>query len=154
MMVKLTTQQIGRCGELLVQYILLKHGVESAPLTTDPGIDLVAFPNVKASPEERRKPLTIQVKTSTQHGATGDKWLEWWIPDDCPADYIAVVDIDRGKFWLLTTKEFEQRGARSGEGYRLWWYIPGHEYGRTEKREAQFKELEMDIAIPKVFGLE
>ncbi len=42
-MVKLAIQQIGKCGELLVQYMLLKHGVESAPLTTDPGIDLVAL---------------------------------------------------------------------------------------------------------------
>jgi len=43
-MAKLATQQIGRCGELLVQYILLKHRIESAPLTTDVGIDLVAYP--------------------------------------------------------------------------------------------------------------
>lgn len=35
--------QIGRCGELLVQYRLLKFGIESAPLTTDSGIDLVAY---------------------------------------------------------------------------------------------------------------
>ena len=152
-MVKLATQQIGKCGELLVQYMLLKHGVESAPLTTDPGIDLVAFPNVKASPEERRKPLTIQVKTSTQHGAPGDKWLEWWIPDECPADYVAAVDIDRGKFWLLTTKEFEQQGTRSGDGYRMWWYVPGYESKRIKRREEQFKDYEMKAAIPKVFGL-
>ncbi len=154
-MIKLTTQQIGRCGELLVQYILLKHGVESAPLTTDPGIDLVAFPNVKASTEERRKPVTIQVKTcSPRSDPTGSKWLEWWVSDKCLADYIAAVDFDHQKFWLLSKKEFEQRGARSGEGHRLWWYIAGHEYGRTGKREEQFKEHEMDTAIPRVFGLE
>ena len=56
---KLARRQIGKCGELLVQYILLKHGIESAPLTTDPGIDLIAFPDI------RRQPLKIQVKTST-----------------------------------------------------------------------------------------
>jgi hypothetical protein len=41
--VKLTTAQIGLAGELLVQEQLLLHGIESAPLTTDTGIDLVAY---------------------------------------------------------------------------------------------------------------
>jgi len=40
---KLTTQQIGKLGELLVQYRLLSFGIESAHLTTDSGIDLVAY---------------------------------------------------------------------------------------------------------------
>jgi hypothetical protein len=38
----MTKQQIGKSGELLVQYKLLLHGIESSPLTTDSGIDLVA----------------------------------------------------------------------------------------------------------------
>ncbi len=37
------TQQIGKCGELLVQYLLLKRGIESALLTTDYGIDLIGL---------------------------------------------------------------------------------------------------------------
>jgi hypothetical protein len=32
---KFTTQQIGKLGELLVQYRLLSFGIESAHLTTD-----------------------------------------------------------------------------------------------------------------------
>ncbi len=154
-MVKLAPQQIGKCGELFVQYILLKHGVESAPLTTDPGIDLVAFPNVKASPEERRKPLTIQVKTSRHLGTTGDKWLEWQIPEDCPADYIAAVDFHRDKFWLIATEEFKQVAPHSARGrLRLWWSLPGYESERSERKDEQFKDYEMNVAIPKVFGLE
>jgi len=39
----LPTQHIGAAGELLVQYKLLKHGIDSARLTTDSGIDLVAY---------------------------------------------------------------------------------------------------------------
>lgn len=39
---KLTTAQIGRCGELLVQYALPSRGVESAPMSTDTGIDLMS----------------------------------------------------------------------------------------------------------------
>jgi hypothetical protein len=40
-MMSLSTAQIGRCGELLVQLELLKRGIESAAMTTDTGIDLV-----------------------------------------------------------------------------------------------------------------
>src|SRR5712692_6750692 len=39
----LTKTQIGRCGEMLVQYHLLRAGIESAPMTTDTGVDLVAY---------------------------------------------------------------------------------------------------------------
>ena len=40
---ELTTAQIGKAGELLVQQKLLLNGIESAPLATDAGIDLVAY---------------------------------------------------------------------------------------------------------------
>jgi hypothetical protein len=52
--------QIGRCGELLVQYRLLKHGIESASMTTDAGIDLVAY-----APRSREA-VTVQVKANLQ----------------------------------------------------------------------------------------
>lgn len=149
--INLNNQQIGRCGELFVQYILLKHGVDSAPLTIDTGIDLVAFP------DKRGKPVTIQVKTSTHHSEASDpmcKWLLWEIPKDCLADYIATVDFEREKFWLISTKEFIEKATHCGEDlFRLLWYIPGHEGGETKKREEKFVEYEMDVVIPKLFVL-
>jgi len=155
---KLSTQQIGRCGELFVQYILLKHGIESAPLTTDPGIDLVAFPNVRAFLGKRGKPVTIQVKTSTHRSEASDpmcKWLLWEISNDCPADYIAAVDLERQRFWLIGTKEFIQKATHAAEQRsRLWWYTPGYEGGVTKKREEKFVEYEMDVAMPRLFCLE
>jgi hypothetical protein len=39
----LRTAQIGASGVLLIQYRLLKCGIESAPMTTDAGIDLVVY---------------------------------------------------------------------------------------------------------------
>lgn len=146
-MVKLATQQTGRCGELLVQYILLKHGIESAPLTTDLGIDLVAYPNIV------RKSVTIQVKTSNHLGPADDKWLRWDIREDCPADYIAAVDLIRNKFWLIRTEEFKKIATKTTEGrLRLWWSLPGFESKRSKKKEEYFKEYDMEIAIGKVFG--
>ena len=38
-----STAQIGSCGEILVQYRLLKYGIESSQMTTDTGVDLVAY---------------------------------------------------------------------------------------------------------------
>jgi hypothetical protein len=52
-----TTHHIGAAGELLVQYRLLKLGIDSARLTTDAGVDLVVY-----SPATGRA-TTVQVKT-------------------------------------------------------------------------------------------
>jgi len=40
---ELSTQQIGKSSELLVQYRLLQRGVESAPMPTGSGVSLLAF---------------------------------------------------------------------------------------------------------------
>jgi hypothetical protein len=67
---KLTTAQIGRSGDLLVQYRLLKHGIESALMTTDSGIDLVAY-----APRDK-KAVTIQVKSNQGGRREGQKGAE------------------------------------------------------------------------------
>ncbi len=152
-MVKLYSQQVGKCGELLVQYRLLKYGIESVHLTTDRGIDLVAFDSVK------QKPVTIQVKTSTHHIEEGEKWLAWLISEDCPAEYIAAVDLERDKFWFFRVDEFKRRSRRVGKGeesdYRLWWYVPGDtpEKAGENHRETSYSVFEMDEVIPKIFNL-
>jgi len=64
---RLTTQQIGRLGELLVQFELLRYGIDSAPMTTDAGVDLVAYAGSKG------RSLTIQVKTNLTPKPGGGK---------------------------------------------------------------------------------
>lgn len=53
-------EKIGAAGELLVQYNLVKEEIDSARLTTDAGVDLVAY-----SPNGS-KAYTIQIKTKEQ----------------------------------------------------------------------------------------
>ena len=61
-------QAIGAAGELLVQYRLIKRGIDSARLTTDSGIDLVMY--IPGTTEAH----TVQVKTIVKpflDGGTG-----------------------------------------------------------------------------------
>lgn len=139
----LNTLQKGKCGELLVQYLLLKNGIESAPMTTDRGIDLVALS------DDGKKTQTIQVKT-TEYGDGGtatDEGLVWAVPKKCQANYIALVDVARDKVWLISLLEFEKRGTKAGGNFRLGWNVnrPG------SKTEDQFTAFEFDNAVPELF---
>jgi hypothetical protein len=62
-----TTRHIGAAGELLVQYRLLKVGIDSARLTTDAGIDLVVYAPGSA------EATTVQVKTNLAPKPAGGK---------------------------------------------------------------------------------
>jgi len=100
--ITLSTQKIGRMGELLVQFELLRYGIDSAPMTTDTGIDLVAFSATKG------RSFTIQVKTNLKPkpgGGKGKLGLDWWVKDDCPAEYYAFVDVSSPSIWILNMSE-------------------------------------------------
>lgn len=110
---RLTTQQIGRLGELLVQYELLRHGIDSAPMTTDAGIDLVAYSGV------RGHSFTIQVKTNLTPkpgGGKGAPAIAWRVSEDCPAEFYAFVDLSTRRVWLLTKQELETSAQQRSDG--------------------------------------
>jgi len=99
---KLTTQQIGKCGELLVQYYLLLNGVESAPMTTDSGIDLVAYSKLG------NRAYTIQVKTNLKPkpgGGKGRLAIDWWVKEDSTTDLFAFVELETKGIWIIENKE-------------------------------------------------
>jgi len=128
---KLTTSQIGRLGELLVQYELLQCGIDSAPMTTDTGVDLVAYS------EARERSFTIQVKANLapkQGGGKGASAIDWWIPEDCPAELYAFVDISTRRVWLLTKLELEEK-AQQRSGGRLHFYM----YLKTETGSVSYE---------------
>lgn len=118
--VPLKTAQIGRCGELLVQYLLLRGGVESAPMSTDSGVDLVAYaPKISG-------PMTIQVKANLQPKASGGKGksaLDWWIPDEMPAQLVALVDLSTQRLWMFKSEEIPSLAQQHPKGrYHLHMY--------------------------------
>jgi hypothetical protein len=116
-----TTQHIGAAGELLVQYQLLKLGIDSARLTTDSGIDLVVHAPATGSA------TTVQVKTverSTPAGGKGRMAIGWNFPHATPARLLAFAFLDRDLVWIMTTAEARQLAQQhtASGGRRLYLY--------------------------------
>ena len=117
-----STQQIGKCGELFVQYRLLQNGIESARMTTDSGIDLVAY-----SPRTK-KAITIQVKSVKEPkpgGGKGKLALDWWLPKDSPAELVAFVDLSSERMWIFNVSKlgtYAQQLSAKGM-YHFYAYV-------------------------------
>ena len=118
--VPLNPAKIGRCGELLVQYLLLLGGVESAPMSTDSGVDLVAYA------PKMRGPMTIQVKANRQPkpaGGKGKSLLDWWIADETPSQLVALVDLSTERLWIFKSEEIPSIAQQHPKGrYHLHMY--------------------------------
>ena len=108
----MSTQHIGAAGELLVQYQLLKMGIDSARMTTDAGVDLVVY-----APGDRSA-STVQVKTNMSAkpaGGRGPLSRGWYFPDQCPAQLLAFVALDTDTAWLFTLKEAQELAQQHSE---------------------------------------
>lgn len=137
---KLTTQQIGKCGELLVQYQLLQNSVESAPMTTDSGIDLVAY-SIKGN-----KALTIQVKTNQKPkpgGGKGRLSIDWWVPQKSVAQLFAFVELEKQQVWIIKNTEMESLAQQKPTGrYHLFMVIDPDAKDRKDKKKFRLFEFE------------
>ncbi len=146
------TQRIGRCGELLVQYKLLKLGVESAPMTTDAGIDLVCYT------ERLARAVTLQVKTNAAPkpgGGRGKLALDWWIADDCPAEVAAFVDLATDSVWLFSMEEVARVAQQHSRGrHHLYMYVDASAAPRGPKpaRAVDFHIHRLEHAAPRLLG--
>lgn len=133
----LKTAQIGRCGELLVQYALLLRGIDSAPMSTDSGVDLVAYsPRMEAA-------LTIQVKANLKpkpSGGKGKDALDWWVPDDFRAQLIALVDLSTQRIWMFRVEEIATVAQQHPTGrYHVCMYTdPTHQPRKKETNWQSF----------------
>ena len=137
---KLSTAQIGKCGELLVQYRLLRLGIESAPMSTDTGIDLVAY-----SPA-RKHPATIQVKTNLKPkpgGGKGRAAIDWWLPENSPAELVAFVNLEHQAIWVMTHAEV-QSYAQQQSGGKYHFYMHTDPPVSTKKTDRPVNVLEFE----------
>lgn len=152
--VSLKTAQIGRCGELLVQYLLLLRGIESAPMSTDSGIDLVIY-----SPK-MREPMTIQVKANLQPKASGGKGksaLDWWISEEMSSQFVALVDLSTQRLWMFKSKEIPSLAQQHPKGrYHLHMYTDPTTRPKKLDRLSHVYEFEKYLLgnrIRELFGI-
>jgi hypothetical protein len=144
------TAQIGASGVLLIQYRLLKRGIESAPMTTDQGIDLVVYA------PKRGKALTVQVKTCLRPKRAGGKGglaLDWWLRSDSPAQVVGLVDLEADAAWLFRHGEFEERAQQKPEGrLHLYFYTDDAYQARDGCHIRDFEQFRLEHRIADLFG--
>jgi len=149
-----STLHIGAAGELLVQFRLMnKYGIDSSRMTTDSGIDLVAY-----SPK-RNKAYTIQVKTKqkpTGAGGAGKKALGWYLRGDSPAELIALVDLDTEKVWMFKIDEFRNRAQQHSGKNIMQLYMYTEKPAKTKHEqslESDFQPYLLQNRVKELFLL-
>lgn len=148
--IKLGTQAIGAAGELLVQYQLLKLGVDSARLTTDSGIDLVMYvPGHQTA-------ATIQVKANLAPkpaGGKGRDLLSWPFPDDSKAQWLACVDMSTDSAWLFpmdVARDLAQQKHAGGK--RLLYFYTDESVGPKSLRVSNMTWHRLEAVIANLLG--
>ncbi|KZS72151.1 hypothetical protein A4G26_24455 [Mycobacterium kansasii] len=148
--IKLGTQAIGAAGELLVQYQLLKLGIDSARLTTDSGIDLVMY--VPDSLDAH----TVQVKAnlgSKPAGGKGKLLLSWPFPDDSKAQWLACVDLSTDSAWLFRIDEARRRAQQKhAGGTRLLYFYTDESVGPKSLRVSDMTGHRLEAVIATLLG--
>jgi hypothetical protein len=137
-------------GELLVQYELLQNGIESAPMTTDAGVDLVAYSEI------RGRSMTIQVKANLAPkpgGGKGAPAIDWWIAEDCPAELYALADLSTRRVWLFTKAELAFMAQQRSSGrFHLYMYTSPREPAAYARHgDERFSEFLFDNRVSALF---
>jgi hypothetical protein len=146
--VKLGTQAIGAAGELLVQYQLLKQGIDSARLTTDSGIDLVMYVH------GHQTAFTVQVKAKLKPvpaGGKGKLLLSWPFPDDSPAQWLACVDLSTDNVWMFPIDQARKLAQQKhAGGTRLLYFYTDESVGPKALRHSDMTEHRLEPVIAKL----
>lgn len=152
--VTLRTAQIGKAGELLVQHYLLLQGIESSHMSTDAGVDLVAY-----SPRANQA-RTIQVKTNLrpkQAGGKGKWELDWWFPVVGPAELLALVDISEQRIWLFGYAEavdLAQQKPKTRPDAHLYMHLEqvATRTGHARTHIDHFREFRLEERLSLIHG--
>lgn len=136
----LTAPQIARCGMLLVQHLLLVHGIESAAVNTPAGMDLVAFVPGNVYPHR------ILVKATTRPrpaAGRGKDALDWWIPENISTEFTAVVDLSTTRAWIFKSMELPDL-AQQWKGGFLHLYMFTDPTHRPQDRKRLVHDHQFD----------
>lgn len=146
----MSTAQIGAAGVLLIQYRLLKCGIESAPMTTDAGIDLVVYA------PRLQKALTVQVKTCLKPkpgGGKGPLALDWFLRCDSPAELVGLVDLASDRAWLMTHAEFADAARqKTDDRFHLYFYVNDEYRGPAASTSSTFDRYLIENRMADLLG--
>lgn len=139
----MTNPGTGSAGELLIQYQLMKRGIDSARLTMDYGIDLVIY--LRAT----RTAYTVQVKgTAVRSGEGATEQINWpSFPADCPAQFLALADTATDTAWLLPMTEAIARSSSAKPHRALSWYVQPNRRGPVVGNVADFDEYRLPTVL-------
>jgi hypothetical protein len=145
------TSQIGAAGVLLIQYKLIKNGIESAPMTTDDGVDLVAYSSASG------QAVTIQVKANLRPkraGGRGALCLDWWLSEKNQAELIGLADLSTDAAWLFTRDEFRQCAQQRSNGRIHFYFYTDPTYkARAGSSVSEFERFRLENRLPDLFIL-
>lgn len=100
-------------------------------MSTDAGIDLVVY----ASSTGEAK--TVQVKANLKPkpgGGKGKEALDWWVPEDSPAELMALVDLSTERIWMFLKEEIPLVAQQHSSG-RLHVYMYTDPTARPRKAD-------------------
>ncbi|ALG85290.1 hypothetical protein [Gordonia phthalatica] len=141
----MSSLHIGAAGELLVQYRLLRLGIDSARLTTDSGVDLVAYSS------EDNTARTIQVKSTdkpVRAGGKGALALGWSLPVDLHAELLATVLLSTDTVWLFTRDEARELASpRARDTMLLNWYVDPTVRGNLAQHQVEAHRIEHKASV-------
>lgn len=134
----------------MVQYRFLKHEIDSARLTTDSGVDLVAY-----SPLDG-KATTIQVKTVRAPGPAGGAGLPangWWFPQTCKGEVLALVRLSTDSVWLFTLGEARELAQQHDDkgNRQLYWYTDETRVPSGARQERDMEAFQFDRRVSELF---
>lgn len=118
-MTDIPKSMIGVSGKLFVNSMLLSKGIASE--LEGNGYDIEVH---LKHPKRLWKVLVTTNLQPKKAGGKGKLALDWWVPVDTEADYVACVDISTLRIWLFKAAEYKQLAQQKAGGkFHLYMYI-------------------------------
>lgn len=114
----ISKSQIGKSGRMLTHIILTREGIDvrKGEKSTDLIINM----------ERPKREFTIMTTTNLKPKRAGGKGkfaLDWWVPKDCDADFVACSDLESMRVWIFKTEEIPELAQQQTAGkYHLYMY--------------------------------
>lgn len=109
---------IGQSGRMLTHVILTREGIDVRK--GEKSTDLIVNLN---RPKREFSIMTTTNLKPKKAGGKGKYALDWWVPKDCEADFVACADLETLRVWIFRTDEIPGLAQQQTSGkYHLYMY--------------------------------